>query len=382
MGGGRLAVGVLAVLVLGSVATDALGAVFCKTRKGAVFVRDSKCRRRETPLPNVGLVGAAGPAGTEGAKGADGPPGADGQLRIYGDGSAGAKTLAADATLADANLQYTDFTVNAGVTLTVESGTTIRCTGTFTNRGTIVVGSGARASEHHAFVGTTDGTQAPAHPGVALRSAGVGELGATGVLRAGGQSGLALSAFQARQLVRPGATAGGAGASRYGGGLGAAGGGSLVVLGGTAVVHADGATITAAGADGGIGQGGGAGGIVILASKGSVTSAGTIDARGGGGGPSNVFAGVGGGGGGGIVHFLAPTVIAPGTVTVTGGTAGVAGAAGSVTATPHQGGGGGGASGGNGGDGGSISLDDTPNAGGDGAAGLSLTTSADPTALF
>lgn len=41
------------------------------------------------------------------------------------------------------NFQFTDFSVAAGVTLTVPSGTVIRCTGTFTNNGTIVVNTGA-----------------------------------------------------------------------------------------------------------------------------------------------------------------------------------------------------------------------------------------------
>src|SRR5206468_2883955 len=37
-------------------------------------------------------------------------------LHIYGNGSAGPKTVAANASLTDSNLMFTDFTVNEGVT--------------------------------------------------------------------------------------------------------------------------------------------------------------------------------------------------------------------------------------------------------------------------
>ena len=88
------------------------------------------------PQGPAGAAGAAGAMGAMGNEGAMGTAGADGQLRIYGDGSAGAKTVNAaenwNTTPANAvNLQFTDFTVNAGNTLTVDSGMVIRCSGTF-----------------------------------------------------------------------------------------------------------------------------------------------------------------------------------------------------------------------------------------------------------
>src|SRR5262245_20807699 len=86
--------------------------VFCKTKKGAVKVR-AACKSKETQL-NLADFGALGPPGTDGA---------DGQLRIYGDGSAGAKTVAADEAwagdAAPTNPQFTDVTIDAAATLTV-----------------------------------------------------------------------------------------------------------------------------------------------------------------------------------------------------------------------------------------------------------------------
>jgi hypothetical protein len=52
-------------------------------------------------------------------------------LRIYGNGAAGAKTVSANEnwnTTPPDDLQFTELTVDAGQTLTVPSGTVIRCT--------------------------------------------------------------------------------------------------------------------------------------------------------------------------------------------------------------------------------------------------------------
>jgi hypothetical protein len=49
------------------------------------------------------MTGPSGPAGQAGAVGPAGPPGRDGQLRVYGDGSAGPLTIS----------NITDWTVNA-----------------------------------------------------------------------------------------------------------------------------------------------------------------------------------------------------------------------------------------------------------------------------
>src|SRR5262245_37476721 len=127
------------LLVLALTATAHAAPVFCRKKKGGVvIVRERACRKGQVQL-NLGEFGAAGTPGTPGTPGA---AGADGQLRIYGNGSAGARAIATDEdwTLTPVDdPQFTDFTVNAGVTLTVPSGTVIRGTGTFTNNGKIVV---------------------------------------------------------------------------------------------------------------------------------------------------------------------------------------------------------------------------------------------------
>jgi hypothetical protein len=371
--------------------------VFCKTKKGAVKVR-AACKSKETQL-NLADFGAAGPAGEAGADGADG------QLRIFGDGSAGAKTVAASeewtGDTAPTNLQFTDVTVNSGVTLTVPSGTVIRCTGTFTNNGMVVVQTGAQG----AFVTTSvilgtarGGVHVEGESGISVRAAQSGEFGDdTGDLRAG-VGGQGLTTEQARTILTPGVKAGGGGGaggsdfvlvSSFNGG--SAGGGSLVVLCQGALTNNG--TITADGDDsifnfGGppiiSGGGGGGGGVVVLASKTSTTNAatGTIQARGGAGQDSDTNEGPAGGGGGGIVHLLAPVVSALGAADVTGGTAGVQGAAASVTVSPRGGGGGGGGSGGTGGGGGGVDMGDNPGAATAGQDGFVLTTTADPSALF
>jgi hypothetical protein len=304
------------------------------------------------------------------------PPPASSGATIFGDGSAGARTISSDTLLAEPNLQFTNFTVSAGVTLTVESGTVIRCSRTFTNEGTIVVLTSAQGSEQTASTAGYDGSYAPAEAGVALRAPSPGEIGDDSSARRGGEGGVRVSEYQARMLLRPGPKAGSGAGGSYGY-PGMTGGGSLVVLAKTAIVN-DG-SITADGQDAPIRSGGGGGGIVVLASAGSVTNNGTISATGGNGGTNDSFAGRGGGGGGGIVHFLAPSVT-EGTTDVAAGTGGAA--SGNVTLLPRQGGGGGGACGGSGGNGGDVSASDVPSAAGSGGAGYTITTIANPSSLF
>jgi hypothetical protein len=188
----------------------------------------------------------------------------------WGNGSAGDRVIEADTTLDDANLQYESFTVNAGVTLTIPSGAAVRCRGTFTNLGTIVVQTAAP----------------PSDPGLSLDTWSPPTRGA-------------LSAFQARRLLSP-TVRGGAGGRGSNAGQG---GGVLFVLAGGGVVN-DG-TIRA---DGGAATlwtgGGGGGGLVVLATPGRVTGGGLVEARGGAGSSDTLD--YSGGGGGGIVHVLAP----------------------------------------------------------------------------
>jgi hypothetical protein len=66
----KRAVALFAAVLAGASAVPAEALVACKTRAGAVFVRDA-CRRRETPL-DLASLGTAGPAGAPGATGPQG----------------------------------------------------------------------------------------------------------------------------------------------------------------------------------------------------------------------------------------------------------------------------------------------------------------------
>jgi hypothetical protein len=310
--------------------------------------------------------------------------GADGQLRIYGDGSAGALVLSDDADWRDAeelpaNLQFTDFTVAAGITLDVPSGLVIRCSGTCTNNGIVRVLDAAEGGRRRGSDGSTIAASIyPAHPGISKSSAGTGEFGDNTEVRSGGIGGLHLTEAEARLMLHPGALGGGGGGAAED--AAGDGGGSLVVLGQSGVVNTG--TIAADGIIGPIGEGGGAGGIVIIASQNEVANTGVISAEGAAGGNSDSDEGAGGGGGGGIVHLLAPNISNPGLISVAGGPAGLAGVPGSVTSPLRAAGGGGGGCGGSGGNGGDITITNDPSTAGDGGDGFVFQTLVDPTALF
>jgi hypothetical protein len=356
-----LAFAILWAIVVSSADAD----VICRKKSGAMFVR-AACKKKERPV-ELTAFGSVGPPG---------PAGADGQLRVYGDGSAGSLTLAADKdwTADDSivdNPQFVDLTVAAGVTLTVPSGITIRCTGTFTNDGTIVVAT---------RIGSGDRFRSP-DAGIGRRAAGSGQAVPNSFIGVEGDAGNGLSLAEAATLLSVGpriAGGGGAGANNQAGGDG---GGSLLVLANTAIVNRG--TIQANG-EGPLnaGGGGGGGGIVILASRGSVMNSGPIEARGAAGtnGVGVFGIGAGGGGGGGVVRLISPSIGGSGLLDVAGGAAGTGD--GQPNSGDHSGGGGGGASGGDGGSGGSFSNLTGPYDGNPGQAGHALQTAADPTALF
>ena len=310
----------------------------------------------------------------------------DGAARVYGDGSAGARTITSTENWVTnpgliGNTQFTDFTVAAGVTLFVPTGTIIRCTGSWTNNGTVVVRLAGGSGTLDGMVPFLVPAQLDAPAGFALRAAGSGESGDATQPRSRGREGLGVNPSIARFLLRPGPAGGGSGAGSLVN-FGSPGGGALTVLARGAISNATGATIAADGSSGGAGSGGGGGGLVILAAKATVTNGGSISGHGGVGGESTSSIGPGGGGGGGIVHILAPTIAGAGSVDVGGGAAGLANVA--VTDDPRSAGSGGGGSGGNGGTGGRLSAG-TPavvDPATDGAAGLSLQSPVDPTALF
>jgi hypothetical protein len=317
-------------------------------------------------------------------------------LRIYGDGSAGQRIVESSTSLRDINLQYMDFIVEEGVTLTVPSGTVIRCAGQFINRGVVRVETGALGGFRSTIA--PDEVEVPPHPGISNLSATHGELGGRDRSLAGGLGGVELSEFEARQILLSGVNAGGGGGAaasdrlRLGLGKhnsGQAGGGSLVILARDGVINdgeisADGQSPTVFGVAGG----GGAGGVVILASAGSISNFGVIHADGGAGQSSDTNEGPSGGGGGGIVHLISPIIDNSGQVRVAGGVAGTAGLPASVTESVRSGGAGGGACGGTGGDGGGVHRNllfptrGDPEPATDGEPGYVFETPVDPTALF
>lgn len=342
------------------------------------------------PQGPVGATGATGPVGATGAKGekgetgATGEAGADGQLRIYGDGSAGDVVVDTDAILladiaTDRNLQFNNFSIAAGVTLVVPSGVTIRCAGAFVNEGTIAVRTAATGGRVWFSNTTIDAVDFPAiraaNDGWARSGAGTGEIGDDADARAGGTGGAGNGDL--RTFVTPGLFGGGGGAGTYLA-SGGEGGGAFTVLAKDALsitgeIHAD-------GADAVLGAGGGAGGIIILASRSNIDCAGIITARGGHGGNSADNAAAGGGGGGGLIHLIAPKVALEGFLNTDLGAPGFAGA--TVTTQIHMGGGGGGACAGDGGDGGNIQPDGSTGVPGAAGTGMTLVTHVDPTALF
>ena len=343
-----------------------------------------------------GMMGLPGMNGMDGMDGQQGPPGADGSLRVYGDGSAGARVISSDENWNDdatapTNLQFTDLTIEEGATLTVPSGMTIRLTGAFINNGTLRVLPSADGG-FGGFDGPgTSGdlsTQITApDSGIGTRAAQAGDSSGNTAFAFAGQGGEGISEFEARQVLNVGVVAGGGGA--VGGddtagsettNIGSKGGGGVRIVAMGTINNAEGAAIIADGDEGA--GGGGGGGIVVLASMTEVANDGDIMARGGDGESSDSNEGPSGGGGGGIVHLLAPMLSNDGMMDVSGGNAG--GTSTDVTSAIRRAGGGGGASGGDGGrggnvpNGGSVTAEDA----GDGQDGFGLMTELDPTALL
>ncbi len=327
-----------------------------------------------------GQQGPPGPDGAQGPPGPQGPAGAGSQSLVYGDGSAGARVIDTSGLhFTDTNLQYTDFTIVPGISVFFPSGVIIRCTGTFTNNGSIFVEQGAEGVQRDTFGGADVVTPAP-EAGVSRLGSTFGELGDNSADRLGGHAGVGLGTDASRYVLSPGVKAGGAGTGTFGA-PGGDGGGSFTVLAKTAIVNAAGAEIDArGGANLASGCAGGGGGIIILASPGSVTNNGSIDCRGGPGAPSGSSIAAGGGGGGGIVHILSPSIPGNGPINVTGGVGGQA--SGTIMAALRSGGGGGGACAGNGGSGGDVSTTGVPGDGFSGSNGEKFFDFLDPTALF
>ncbi len=264
----------------------------------------------------------------------------------YGDGSSGALVISTSQDWTDAggdapandSLQFTDFTINSGQTLTVPSGTVILCTGTFVNNGTLVVNPGYQRSLTTALL--TD--VAKNEPGANRTAPGNWNV-----------PGIPHDRSTMRRLLNPGPIAGQQGGQGNLFNVGGDGGGSLVIRcaggisnngsisasGSDAEAVGDGAncifTVGCTGLAGASdidddtrgGGGGGGGGLIILGSAGTIVT-GSIDLSGGNGangGNSTVSTSGGGGGGGGVLHLLGPAASTTSTasVNVSGGTRGL-----------------------------------------------------------
>lgn len=371
---------------LSASAQAASSTVICKKRSnGAITLRTRRCSASETKVTNItALTGATGPTGAPGSAGSEG---ADGSLRIYGDGSSGALNVATTTSWSGSEAlgQYTDCSIAAGVTLTVPTGTVLRCSGSFTNDGTIVVTNSYLGPQTGGV--PVSGGMLPNYLGASTPGLGWGRVaagnagyGTSLAAVAGGAGGFALPSSVAANILRPGTIGGGVGGSPIGA-YGASGGGTITVLAKGAFVNNG--TIQANGVGGGSGLGGGgAGGIIILASKESVRNGvtGSLEADGGPGSDSNIFRASGGGGGGGLIHILSPVINMVGASSVLGGAAGDSSV--NVTNSPRSGGGGGGSMVGAGGAGGTVATNDTISGTAAGANGLVIQTLTDPTSLF
>jgi len=294
-------------------------------------------------------------------------------LRFYGDGSAGPLTISAttdwNATPPAAdNLNFTNVVIDAGATLTVPAGTTIRCTGSFTNNGTIVVSDVDNRTTFSIGVGKGD----------ARRPAGEGQSASTLVgFLAGGAGSKGIPRAVAASTFNHFSVGGGAGAGLTLFAGNSSGGGLIKIYCKNAISNTN--NIEANGANGSQ-AGGGGGGIIILASTVSIENSGAINAKGGNGSTNINSSGATGGGGGGIIVLAAPVITtSTSTLFVNGG---VGGAAGGPVGSAHSAGGGGGASGGNGGKGGDISSSNAAKAGISGQDGYVLQIHANPAGMM
>ena len=294
-----------------------------------------------------------------------------------GNSSAGDLTINAAtnwATTPPANPNFDNILIEAGQTLTVPAGTTIRCAGGFVNNGTLLVTGGVEIGSVTGIqTGTspTSGDHAYAHPGDSYAPASLGYVDNTAVNVAaasmqGGRGGKPIPQVVAMTSHDRFKFGGGSGAGYDN--QGGHGGGLVRIQCAGAIVNTG--TIDAQGFDGTNDSiGGGGGGIVILHSGSTIDNTGGVIDVSGGNGDSNNFTwgGNGGGGGGGIIVLISTGGATLGTETISGGLGG----AGTTTLTSQtrRSGGGGGASGGAGGSGGSVGSTGVPTNGLDGDPG-------------
>jgi hypothetical protein len=333
----------------------------------------------------AGINGTNGTNGLNGTNGTNGQNGQDGAIRLYGDGSNGDVTFSSNGTL-NSNGQYRNITIQSGVTMLMYSGATLRCTGSFVNNGTIIIGSGVSGGHSRSSYSSSllDLARLQAGVGSAGSPAANGLIGTNGQTVLGGYRGSGiLNSDIAQFLLKVGPRDGGGGGGvAMNGHAGRGGGAARIVCQGQIINSATG-LIQASGAPGdGDGSGGGAGGIVILASGSSIIHSGVISAEGGAGALGGTNSASGGGGSGGIIHLLSPNLDSSGTFIVSGGNGGSSISSGTITSTERAGGGGGGGLGGNGGNGGDANTDGSGTAGTNGAVGISIMTPGEPLSLL
>jgi len=270
------------------------------------------CPKGYTELIDSSVL--TGPPGEDGAQGIPGIDGDDGELAVYGDGAEGNVVISTNTTPSGGlATNFNNLTISPEVTWTLSPGTTIRCTGTFTNQVTILTNPlGGGGNIYQVTPGTSVPVNFPASQGFAITPAFNSVLENNATLDNsdfnsdiwGPNGSLAINfningGTDAALLMRGNwfAAGAGGGAPSCSGGDG---GGVVRILARGTITNSAGAVINADGGDGsGAGYGGGGGGMVILASTTSITNNGGILARGGNGGPAGSQVGHGGAGGGG-----------------------------------------------------------------------------------
>lgn len=279
---------------------------------------------------------------------------------IFGNGQDGTATISVNTDLGTANLkQYVSLTINAGITLSGNSGMAIYIQKTLTLNGIISVntvnaaGGGvfifARVTTGSGTItanGSTGGSgQAPTIEGVTAPSgAGNGTSQSTTTVAAGGLYSVDEIARRIRALIslgqisryRVNGGAGGSGGAALGvcngcpGSSGGAGG-SIFDSGGSGGGGGAAGATGNSGSTGAGGSGGGSGGIIVIATF-SIISI-IFESKGANGGvggnasgtANNGGSGGGGGGSGGLIAVISPRF--SGTVTLTAGTGGAGGTA-------------------------------------------------------
>lgn len=257
------------------------------------------------------------------------------EMDFFGDGSDGAILYSAPNTINAGVYFTTNFTINAGVTITgVKVGASgalwIFCTGTFTMAGTLnLSGLGSAGGVHTGGGGPTPGQTTFAEYGatgggggspigvVDPSTNGGASLNKPGGVGAGlvpGVGGAGSSNSAGARLYLRGAIGGAAGLCGTGGGAGesgpgGAGGGSLIVVARN-INFVSGSVVTTTGAAGatvlGSGSGGGGGGGQIWIAETFIADAGTRNTAGGAGGSAGTASG--GAGGSGTVLLVTTTV--------------------------------------------------------------------------